>query len=227
MNIIIPFEKKLDFKNTIKEICSISLEHEITQNESEVLGNFLISGTYKEHELSINLSEFDFIVPFSVELEKKIDTDSLEFSIDNFTYVVEGKEMLVKIDYILRAEELPEEERITLEEIEVPEFEEIVEKIDTEIEKTKEPEEKEREKEKIIENKIVQDEVLEINQTVATSLPNAEDDYITYHVHIVKKEETLEQIALNYHIEKEEILKINESAQIIEHEKILIPITNE
>ena len=60
MNIIIPFEKKLDFKNQIKEICSISLEHEITQNDTEVLGNFLISGSYKEHELSLNLSEFDF-----------------------------------------------------------------------------------------------------------------------------------------------------------------------
>ena len=215
MNIIIPFEKKLDFKNNIKEICSISLEHEITQNESEVLGNFLISGTYKEHELSVNLSEFDFTVPFSVELEKKIDTDSLEFSIDNFTYVVEGQEMLVKIDYILRAEELPEEERLIFEEIEAPSFEAIIEQID-EKKENKEEVNKEVVVEKIVENK-----------ENSSGVPNAEDDYITYHVHTIKKEETLEQIAINYHLEKEEILKINDNVEIMENVKILIPISNE
>ena len=47
MNLIIPFEKVVKFDTPVSEISSISLEHEITKNEKEVLGNFIIKGTYK------------------------------------------------------------------------------------------------------------------------------------------------------------------------------------
>ena len=50
MKLIIPFEKKVKFNSNACEISSISLEHEFTKNEGEILGNFLISGSYKEHE---------------------------------------------------------------------------------------------------------------------------------------------------------------------------------
>ena len=60
-NIIKTEKKVLNTIDLLKEICSISLEHEITQNESEVLGNFLISGEYKIHELSLNKEKFNFL----------------------------------------------------------------------------------------------------------------------------------------------------------------------
>ena len=64
MKLNIPFEKTIKFDTNICEICSISLEHEITKNEDSILGNFIFEGTYKENELSINESPFNFIVPF-------------------------------------------------------------------------------------------------------------------------------------------------------------------
>ena len=44
MNINIPFNKIVPFKSSIAEICSISLEHDISINDSELLGDFLITG---------------------------------------------------------------------------------------------------------------------------------------------------------------------------------------
>ena len=55
MNCIIPFTKDIKFKTNIAEILSISLEHDFTANPEEVLGNFIISGDYKTHEVSVNI----------------------------------------------------------------------------------------------------------------------------------------------------------------------------
>ena len=55
----------------------------------------------------------------------------------------------------------------------------------------------------------------------------AEDDYISYHIHIVSSGESLESIALKYHITKEEIETINNITTIEENDKLLIPLENE
>ena len=59
MNCIIPFTKDIKFKTNIAEILSISLEHDFTANPEEVLGNFIISGDYKTHEVSVNKEHFE------------------------------------------------------------------------------------------------------------------------------------------------------------------------
>lgn len=105
MNLIIPFEKVVKFDTPVSEISSISLEHEITKNEKEVLGNFIIKGTYKEYELSLNKKDFSFTLPFSVEIASNIDINTLDFTVDNFTYDLKDKDLTVKIDYIVKADE--------------------------------------------------------------------------------------------------------------------------
>ena len=40
MNCIIPFTKDIKFKTSISEILSISLEHDYTLNDNDLLGNF-------------------------------------------------------------------------------------------------------------------------------------------------------------------------------------------
>ena len=54
MNLIIPFTKDIKFNTNISEILSISLEHDYTINDGELLGNFTVSGEYKTHEVSVN-----------------------------------------------------------------------------------------------------------------------------------------------------------------------------
>lgn len=212
MNLIIPFEKKVKFDTPISEICSISLEHEITKNDGEILGNFLITGTYKEHELSINKTDFSFTLPFSVELTTRVDLSSLDMSIDNFTYDLEGSDLDIKIDYVIDAQDLKEE----------PVFERVEQDIEpiTLIE-----EEKENENE--IKEEINNNDEREIKSETIINSVNAEDDYISYHIHIVSSGESLESIALKYHITKEEIETINNITTIEENDKLLIPLENE
>ena len=213
MNLIIPFEKKVKFDTPISEICSISLEHEITKNDGEILGNFLITGTYKEHELSINKTDFNFTLPFSVELTTRVDLSSLDMSIDNFTYDLNGSDLDIKIDYVIEAQDLKEEP--------------VFERVEQDIEPITLIEE---EKEKIIDEKkdeINNNEEREIKSETIINSVKAEDDYISYHIHIVSSGESLESIALKYHITKEEIETINNITTIEENDKLLIPLENE
>lgn len=216
MNLIIPFEKKVKFDTPISEICSISLEHEITKNDGEILGNFLITGTYKEHELSINKTDFSFTLPFSVELTTRVDLSSLDMSIDNFTYDLNGSDLDIKIDYVIEAQDLKEE----------PVFERIEQDIEP-ITLIEEEKEKIIDEENEIKEEINNNEEREIKSETIINSVKAEDDYISYHIHIVSSGESLESIALKYHITKEEIETINNITTIEENDKLLIPLENE
>lgn len=211
MNLIIPFEKKVKFTGPVKEICSISLEHEITKNDTEILGNFIISGTYKEYELSINKSDFNFTLPFSVDMPDNIDKDSVNFSIDNFTYDLDDDELLVKIDYVVDADEIRKEEVIENNE-------DIQEK---------EPTESIIEKEKVKEEIVTPLEEDVRNSNDMVSMLDTEDDYALYHVHIVSGADTIESICEKYNMSKDDLLNINNITEINENDKLLIPLDNE
>lgn len=218
MNLIIPFEKKVKFSGPVKEICSISLEHEITKNEGEILGNFLVSGTYKEYELSVNKQDFNFTLPFSVDISSRIDLSSIEFSIDNFTYNLDNDELDIKIDYVVEGTEMKEE--VAFERApESPSIESLLdERKESQEETIEEKETKDEESERIDKEKIT---------NVVTSMMDTEDDFMTYHIHIVKKDETLEMICEHYHISLDEITKINNISTVEENDKLLIPLENE
>lgn len=216
MNLIIPFEKKVKFDTPISEICSISLEHEITKNDGEILGNFLITGTYKEHELSINKTDFNFTLPFSVELTTRVDLSSLDMSIDNFTYDLNGSDLDIKIDYVIEAQDLKEE----------PVFERVEQDIEP-ITLIEEEKEKINDEKNEIKEEINTNEEREIKSETIINSVKAEDDYISYHIHIVSNGESLESIALKYHITKEEIETINNITTIEVNDKLLIPLENE
>ena len=80
---------------------------------------------------------------------------------------------------------------------------------------------------KIWRDKEVFKEEREIKSETIINSVKAEDDYISYHIHIVSSGESLESIALKYHITKEEIETINNITTIEENDKLLIPLENE
>ena len=92
-------DKELLFKNNIKEITSISLDSDYKVEDNYVVGNFIINGDYKIHEVSINKEKFDFKIPFKVELESDIDEESVKLEINNFEYDYKKDELLVNIEY--------------------------------------------------------------------------------------------------------------------------------
>ena len=211
MNCIIPFESKVNFKSPVKEICSISLEHEITKNESELLGNFFVTGTYKEHELSVNTTDFKFTIPFSVELTNRVDINTLEFNIDNFTYELNNDELLIKIDYVIDADDL-KEDRVEL-------LEDPLDLID---EKSQE-DNNQRDNLTILET----EQILDQTKEKIVNNMNFADDIASYHVYIVKENDTIETISKKYNIDKDDIYKINKKDNISLNDVLLIPLNYE
>lgn len=92
-------EKELLFKNNIKDITSISLDRNYKVEGNKIVGNFIIDGEYKIHEVSINKEKFNFKIPFDYELENDIDKESINVDITNFIYDYKKDELIVNIDY--------------------------------------------------------------------------------------------------------------------------------
>ena len=199
----IPFTKNIVFDTKLNSIVSISLEHELNSTTDEFSGNFIISGEYKTHELSINKEKFLYKVPFSVELTDNIDKDSIKFNINDFTYDVIGDDTLkVMIEFTVSGKELPKEE-VVIErpkEIIIPEVENY-----TEIEDIIMP--GDRDEKSIIEEKV----------------SNSGEEFITYHVHIVRNEDTFESISIKYKVDIESIKLFNNVDEISLGDKLIIP----
>ena len=215
MKCIIPFESKVKFDYPVKEICSISLEHEITKNDDELLGNFFISGTCKEHELSINTNEYKFTIPFSLEYTNKIDPNTISFNIDNFTYDLNDSELTVKIDYEISADDIKEEDPYELIDNEYRQIDE----------KEEVPEEKEEEVNDYIEVRDDSNIIYDVKNDIASL--NAEDDYAIYHIHYKKNEETVDSICSFYKISKEDLINVNKTDNIDDLNIYLIPVKDE
>ena len=84
MKNVIPFTKEIIFKSNIAEISSISLEHEYTIEDDKICGNFIVSGDYKSHELSINKDLFKYNKDFSVIYNAKNKYTVIVFTPRNY-----------------------------------------------------------------------------------------------------------------------------------------------
>lgn len=110
---IVPFTSELTFETKFAEITSMSLEHVLEVKDSEVSGNFLITGDYKSHAVSVNKEPFEFKLPFSVEITDNIDKESIEFEIIDFSYEVTGENKIqINIEFSVAAKELVREESV-------------------------------------------------------------------------------------------------------------------
>ena len=236
MFIKIPFEQEIEFKTNVSEITKISLEHDYNVNEQLVLGNFYISGEYRVYEVSITKDSFNYTLPFEVQLNDEIKNDTLEFNIEDFSYeIIDNKKMKVKIEYSLQAEvENNLFERVNEEEIEselafIDDFlEKEQECVDSEIIEVAEKEMEENnaileENKEVIEDRIGKEEEKTIMETIKTS----DDTFVTYHVHIVKENETKESISSMYKVSTSYLSEYNNLDNIVVGDKILIPKIDE
>ena len=229
MNLIIPFTKDIKFNTSIVEIVSISLEHDYTVNDSEILGNFIISGDYKSHEVSVNKEHFEYVLPFSVDLTTRIDRESVDFAIEDFTYEIKNNDTLeVRIEYSINAleekQEEPKEEIIeeplferveedtTLEDM-LDSIDEDVTRDDTEIK-----EETEEEKRGVSE---------EDKKTIIDSINEADENFVTYHIHIMKETDTIESVCTKYNTTSNILSEYNDLSTVAVNDKLIIPDINE
>jgi hypothetical protein len=233
MNLIVPFKKDIKFETAIGEITSISLEHEQTVNQGSLLGNFILSGEYKAHEVSVNTQPFNYTVPFDVEIPTNVDIETINFDIDNFTYEIEKPDILkVNIDYRVigdeKAEELNSEKQSeNIQEVndEIAEIreEEPTQKVPELIEEPKiEVKEQVTElKEEKIDNRVVDSESEKSIMNLASS---SEDVFVTYHIHVIKDGENVESICKLYNISSDSLGEYNNLKEINTGVKLVIPV---
>lgn len=254
MKSIIPYKKEISFGSKIAEITSMSLEHEIEINKEEVHGNFIISGDYKSHEVSVNREPFLYKLPFSIELTDHIDLDSLEFEITDFSYdILNDDTVEVSIEFSISASEKEDVEETQISEVEENEVEEdknedeivennedltrLIESPEEEFELTqvlvssdevKEINESEDRKKVMVTEEIVKKEDLkETEETIIENVNPMDDSFATYHIHIVNSGETVETICTMYHSNLGLLSDYNDMSQVTVGDKIIIPKEDE
>ena len=218
MDLTIPFRKEIPFKTKIAEITSISLEHDVSINDSEILGDFIVSGDYKNLDINVDTMPFSHVVPFSVTLDSDIDINTLSYEISNFDYEIINDDILkVNITFHVEADKLKrEEDSIFMEVSDDLILDENLPSSDENIL------EEENVKEENIDDR--NDDIVEASVISQNEL---EDDYITYHVHIVKINETIDSICSQYKIDKDGLLEINDITDVNMGDKVIIPIDKE
>lgn len=239
MNCKIPFTKDIDLERKIFEITSISLEHEIKIEDNTLKGNFIVSGDFKSHEVSVNKEAFSYVLPFEIDLLENIDADSVEFMIDDFTYdVVDSSILRVNIDFnvvgnILEVQEEEEKEEIFRDATELfkEQEEEVLDSQTEEEVNTKKEEMVEEEKKEIKDEDVRLEEnqgiEKKVEDTIINNISGAEEEYATYHIHMVSDGESVETICTMYNSNVNILSEYNDLTSLTEGDKLIIPDKNE
>lgn len=108
MKQIVPFKKEITFKTMISKITSISLEHTLELKENDlIIGDFIVSGSYKMTEASQLDEEFSYKIPVEIAIDSKYDTSNITLDIDDFVYeVLDEERLLLKIELCIDKLEL-------------------------------------------------------------------------------------------------------------------------
>ena len=232
-------ERDFLFKDSIFEITSISVEHDEDINGSNLEGDFIISGDYRLHEISINKEDFSFKLPFTHEIRSNINLDTVNLEITDFTYELNNNDELhVHIEYIVSGEQS------LIEFADEKDLDEFLNKTDAEVVDLTEdePRFKEVSKEEILnipaedskkeekeepKEEIKEDKPSEISTNNIIGSINADETYVKYHVHTVMQNDTLEGILDKYKITLTELKKYNTFEALEVNMKLAIPENEE
>ncbi len=210
-------DKEFLFKSSIYEITSISIEDNHDINGSKIEGEFIISGDYRLHEISINKEDFCFKLPYTHELPSNINLDTVELEITDFNYEFNNNdELKVHVEYILTAEE-----GIKLFESEA-ELNKFLDNNDAEIIDLKESTRAQNEV-LLPETKEETEIPSKIDENMILGSINEEEKYVKYHIHTVTMNDSIESITKEYNISLNTLKKYNTFENLELNMKLLIP----
>lgn len=210
-------DKEFLFKSSIYEITSISIEDNHDINGSKIEGEFIISGDYRLHEISINKEDFCFKLPYTHELPSNINLDTVELEITDFNYEFNNNdELKVHVEYILTAEE-----GIKLFESEA-ELNKFLDDNDAEIIDLKESTRAQNEV-LLPETKEGVETPSKIDENMILGSINEEEKYVKYHIHTVTMNDSIESITKEYNISLNTLKKYNTFENLELNMKLLIP----
>lgn len=220
----ISFEKKIEFPTMIGEITSISLDHNLKFiNNSNIAGNFILSGTYKLTEASRIEDDFYYELPTEIILTEELECQTAKVEIEDFFYEIENDYNVicyidVKVEGVEVVDVTIEEKLPELSEINIkPETIEIDEERDCDGEISDEPIEEKKE-----ENLMNQDK--KTVENIFESINETDETYSTYSVYILREEETISSLMSKYNTTKEELESYNDLTNLTIGSKIIIPV---
>ena len=237
----IPYEKEIVFNTKIAEITSISLEYEANVLDEDIEGDFIVSGDYKIHELSVNKEPFKYRIPFSVSLTDDIIRDSIKYDINNFTYeIIDDDTLKVNIefgiDYELVKEKIQKEEvketredviqgEVTKDDKASLELNNLLD--DIELNNTS-SDSKTLDYTTLKDSKIDNSKVLDTTdntskEVVLNNVSESLNTYVTYHIHVFCDGEDIDTIINKYKVSKEVIDEYNQGLEWVMGEKVIIP----
>ena len=210
MNEIVSFTKEIDLKNNIDKIVSISLEHTLNYDtESSIKGDLIVSGSYRQNQVSLIDTPFSYKIPVDIVLDSKYDLSNVTIDIDNFTYdLIDNNKLKIDVDLIIDNLELKEE----LDDVNDL-FLETKEEEKLEVEVTEPP------KEELIEQKE--------NDSLFSNISSSNETYSSYSIYIMKDDDTIESIMEKYRVSRKELEEYNNLNDINKGSKIIIPCSNE
>lgn len=211
----VTFEKNIEFPTMIGEICEISLDDDLKFiDESNIEGNFILTGKYKMTEASRLEEDFSYKIPTEIVLTEKLDLKTTNIEISDFYYEIENENTLVShIELLIEGLEIIEEK----EDIE------LVRECDGEIKEDKEIEIP------VLDNKQIEESEknVETINSLFSNLNDESDTYGTFVVYMVRQNETINSIIEKYNTSIEELEKYNDLKNIDMGTKLIIPLINE
>ena len=236
MNEVFTIDREFLFKSTIHEITSISIEHNYDINGSNLEGEFIISGDYRLHEISINKEDFSFKIPFTHEIRSNVNLDTIDVEITDFSYDFNnGDELTVHVEYLVKGNEavleFSDEDKLN-EFLDNNKAVEVVSLLD------EAKDEKTKEEEKTVDDKVKdtpkeniddrnQNDDKKIDENMILNSINEEEEYIKYHVHTVTMNDTIESITSMYKISLNTLKKYNSFENLELNMKLIIPENEE
>ena len=204
----IEFKKDIIFKTTIQEMIELNVTHEYKVLDDVIEGEFHVSGEYKMTEASVKHEEFLYNIPFAIALSERIKKESINLVMDDYTYEIDKDILHLKMKLGMQYEEV-EIESETKEE-EITSIDEMLDGIEEEQEMISE--------EKDIEKEEVKEQIEDFSKKF-----NMPDNYITYKIHIMKSDETIDSIAMKYNVRIDDIKEYNKEEVYSIGDKIVIP----
>lgn len=214
MKKIVPFKKEINFKTNLYEITSISLDHELNLDGYTIKGNLVISGSYKINDVSVNVEEFKYNIPVNIEMSNNYLLDDLKFDIEDFYYeIIDNNILSVNIEVLIdNLKEAP-----VMEDVKHPIIlEEEITPVNFEVTNLEVDED----------NNSSRFETSDV-KSLFNNFDDSNETFSTYRICIVKENDTLESIILNYGITSELLSEYNDINDIKIGDKLIIPSINE
>ncbi len=229
MNEVYTLDRDFLFKSKIFEITSISVEQNFKVDGSSIYGDFIVSGSYRLHEISINKEDFSFKVPFKHDLPSNINLDTVKLDISDFSYNFNNlDELSVHIEYLVTAEEgvkvFESEEK--LDDFLNEQKKQDVDIVDLRSEPVDLPNEimmPIAKDEKEVSTTSTENKQDKIDENMIINSINDKDEYVLYHVHTVGISDSIESITKKYNISVNTLKEYNTFDTLELNMKLIIP----